>query len=170
MTTSTFGDIVSRGLNWLLTGGARVILILGAIFLGLFLLRRALTKLQNFLEGSLPDTAKVKRARTLTHVLGDMVRLIIVAVGTLMVLSELGIDLTPLLMAAGVGGIAIGFGAQNLVKDIITGFLSCLKSNPRGRRGHDCRHDSFCGRRPFTNDEDARSFWKLSHYPQWVNR
>ena len=128
MTTSTFGDIVSRGLNWLLTGGVRVILILGAIFLGLFLLRRALTKLQNFLEGSLPDTAKVKRARTLTHVLGDMVRLIIVAVGTLMVLSELGIDLTPLLMAAGVGGIAIGFGAQNLVKDIITGFLSCLKT------------------------------------------
>jgi len=75
MTTSTFGDIVSRGLNWLLTGGVRVILILGAIFLGLFLLRRALTKLQNFLEGALPDTAKVKRARTLTHVLGDMVRL-----------------------------------------------------------------------------------------------
>jgi len=131
MTTSTFGDIVSRGLNWLLTGGVRVILILGAIFLGLFLLRRALAKLQKFLEGALPDTAKVKRARTLTHVLGDMVRLLIVVVGTLMVLSELGIDLTPLLMAAGVGGIAIGFGAQNLVKDIITGFFILFENQIR---------------------------------------
>lgn len=60
-----------------------------------------------------------------------MVRLIMVVVGTLMVLSELGIDLTPLLMAAGVGGIAIGFGAQNLVKDIITGFFILFENQIR---------------------------------------
>ncbi|MEE9233264.1 MAG: mechanosensitive ion channel family protein [Nitrospirales bacterium] len=131
MTISTFGDIVSRGLNWFLTGGVRVILILVAIFLGLFLLRRALAKLQKFLEGSLPDTAKIKRARTLTHVLGDVVRLIIVVVGALMLLSELGIDLTPLLMAAGVGGIAIGFGAQSLVKDVLTGFFILFENQIR---------------------------------------
>jgi small conductance mechanosensitive channel len=49
----------------------------------------------------------------------------------MMILSELGIDLGPLLMAAGIGGVAIGFGAQSLVKDIISGFFILLENQIR---------------------------------------
>lgn len=45
----------------------------------------------------------------------------------MMILSEMGIDLKPMLAAAGLGGLAIGFGAQSLVKDVISGFLFCWR-------------------------------------------
>jgi hypothetical protein len=45
----------------------------------------------------------------------------------MMILCEIGVDLKPLLAAAGLGGLAIGFGAQSLVKDLISGFLSSWK-------------------------------------------
>ncbi len=48
-----------------------------------------------------------------------------------MILSEVGIDMKPLLAAAGLGGLAIGFGAQSLVKDIITGFFILLENQIR---------------------------------------
>jgi small conductance mechanosensitive channel len=47
----------------------------------------------------------------------------------MMVLSEIGIDLKPLLAAAGLGGLAIGFGAQGLVKDVISGFFILLEDS-----------------------------------------
>jgi small conductance mechanosensitive channel len=62
-------------------------------------------------------------------VLRDVARVFIVAVGTMMILSEIGIDLKPLLAAAGLGGLAIGFGAQSLVKDVIAGFFILLEDS-----------------------------------------
>jgi len=43
------------------------------------------------------------------------------------ILGELGVTLAPILAAAGIGGLAVGFGAQNLVRDVITEFLSHLR-------------------------------------------
>ena len=48
-----------------------------------------------------------------------------------MILSEVGIDLKPMLAAAGLGGLAIGFGAQGLVKDLISGFFILLENSIR---------------------------------------
>jgi small conductance mechanosensitive channel len=62
-------------------------------------------------------------------VLHDVARLLILGVGTMMILSEIGIDLKPLLAAAGLGGLAIGFGAQSLVKDVISGFFILLEDS-----------------------------------------
>jgi len=52
-------------------------------------------------------------------------------VTSMLLLAEVGVDLAPLLAAAGIGGLAIGFGAQNLVRDVITGFFILLEDHIR---------------------------------------
>lgn len=63
------------------------------------------------------------RARTLLPLLRRFVSIVLGLIATLIVLSELGINIAPLLAGAGVIGLAIGFGAQTLVKDVITGIF-----------------------------------------------
>ena len=63
------------------------------------------------------------RARTLLPLIRNVFRIALLVVVALVVLSELGINIAPLLAGAGVVGLAVGFGAQTLVKDVITGFF-----------------------------------------------
>ncbi len=63
------------------------------------------------------------RVRTLLPLLRNALRILLAVMVTLIVLAELGINIAPLLAGAGVVGLAIGFGAQTLVKDVITGFF-----------------------------------------------
>ncbi|GAB1255503.1 hypothetical protein NBRC116494_00050 [Aurantivibrio plasticivorans] len=63
------------------------------------------------------------RIQTLTPIIRNVLLFVLSILGTLIVLSELGIDIVPLMAGAGVVGIAIGFGAQTLVKDFLTGFI-----------------------------------------------
>jgi small conductance mechanosensitive channel len=81
--------------------------------------------------GRLSGPTELKRADTLTQVIRDVARVVIFGVGGMMVLSEVGVDLKPLLAAAGLGGLAIGFGAQSLVKDVISGFFILLEDSVR---------------------------------------
>lgn len=71
----------------------------------------------------LSASGRSARMRTLLPLLRNAFRILLIVVVTLIVLSELGIDIAPLLAGAGVVGLAIGFGAQTLVKDVITGFF-----------------------------------------------
>ena len=61
------------------------------------------------------------RVRTLLPLIRNALMILITVMATLVVLSEIGVDIAPLLAGAGVAGLAIGFGAQSLVKDVITG-------------------------------------------------
>jgi len=56
---------------------------------------------------------------------------IIVAISGITVLREVGIDIGPILATAGIGGLAIGFGAQSLVKDVISGFFILMEDQIR---------------------------------------
>lgn len=67
--------------------------------------------------------AHAARARTLSDLLGSVARYAVWSVATVTVLSEVGFDIGPLLASAGVAGLAVGFGAQTLVKDVISGFF-----------------------------------------------
>jgi small conductance mechanosensitive channel len=67
------------------------------------------------------------RSRTLLSVARTAVAVLVSVVATLLVLSRIGIDITPLLATAGVLGLAIGFGSQKLVQDLITGFFILLE-------------------------------------------
>jgi len=68
-----------------------------------------------------------KRSRTLSGILSNIIGVIIVIVALFMVLSEVGVDITPLLAGAGVAGVAIGFGAQSLIRDILNGLFILLE-------------------------------------------
>ncbi len=131
MDTKYLEELPMHLLNWLMTEGAQILIILVAMSGGFYVLKRLLKRLQTFIEGSLPDQGQVQRANTLTNVLGDLVRVLIAVIGTMTILSQLGINLGPLLVAAGVGGLAIGFGAQSLVKDVISGFFILLEDQIR---------------------------------------
>tara|TARA_B100001013_G_C24607875_1_gene441837 strand:+ start:229 stop:1137 length:909 start_codon:yes stop_codon:yes gene_type:complete len=73
------------------------------------------------------DVAQGQRINTLFRILKNFVSVAILVVIVMLVLSELGIEIGPLLAAAGVVGLAVGFGAQTLVKDIITGLFVILE-------------------------------------------
>ena len=68
-----------------------------------------------------------KRALTLGILLNNTVKYILYFIGILITLDEFGINTASIIATAGVGGIAIGFGAQSIVKDVITGFFILLE-------------------------------------------
>ena len=72
---------------------------------------------------SLDDPRAAARARTIGQVLGSVVGTVVAVVAGLLILGELGINLAPLLAGAGIAGIAIGFGAQSLVRDFLAGIF-----------------------------------------------
>ena len=72
-----------------------------------------------------------KRSQTLSGILTSATGIIIAIVAIFMALSEVGVDITPLLAGAGVAGIAIGFGAQSLVRDILNGLFVILEDQYR---------------------------------------
>ena len=73
------------------------------------------------------DNIGRSRARTLLPLLRTTLLVILITIAALMVMSEIGLNIAPLLAGAGIAGIAVGFGAQALVKDIITGFFILLE-------------------------------------------
>ena len=131
MPTPYFTRFGDRSFDWAATSGVRVLLIAVAMLIVLALLKRGVAKLSSLYEGTLPSPAQIKRAYTLTHIVRDVAQLVILFVGMTMILSEGGVDLKPLLAAAGLGGLAIGFGAQSLVKDLIAGFFILWEDSVR---------------------------------------
>jgi len=73
----------------------------------------------------------VKRVRTLGNLIRSTVMVSVVSMATLMILRELNLDVTPVLTGAGIVGVALGFGAQTLVKDFISGFFLILENQVR---------------------------------------
>ncbi|MDH4187407.1 MAG: mechanosensitive ion channel family protein [Nitrospira sp.] len=131
MTASYFTRFFDHSFEWFATSGLRIVLIIIGMTMLLALVRRAVERFRGLYSGTLPSPAQVKRADTLTHVIRDVARAVVLAVGGMMILSEVGVDLKPLLAAAGLGGLAIGFGGQSLVKDVISGFFILLEDSIR---------------------------------------
>lgn len=72
-----------------------------------------------------------KRINTLTGILKGLVKIVLLTVYMMIVLKKLGIDIGPILASAGIIGLAVGFGAQELVRDIISGFFILLENQVR---------------------------------------
>ena len=82
----------------------------------------------SFLDtGEIPTARRVQRAETIASVLRSLVSIVIWSIAALIILSELGIDLAPLLAGAGVLGVALGFGAQSVVRDFLAGTFMLLE-------------------------------------------
>ena len=79
------------------------------------------------MEGPAPTPRAVQRAETIGSLLNSVVGFVIWAVAIVTILGEFGVNLGPLLAGAGVVGVAIGFGAQSLVKDFLTGMFMLVE-------------------------------------------
>lgn len=79
----------------------------------------------------IPDVEIEKQVTTITSVLRKAISVAIWVVATLMVIRELGFDIGPALAGAGIFGIALGFGTQNLVRDIISGLFMIAENQIR---------------------------------------
>ncbi len=108
-----------------------VLLILVLSWVALRLSRKALGRLKLHLQEDEDDPERIKRLNTLEQVFRYIATVIITLITAMLVLSEVGISIAPILAAAGVLGIAIGFGAQSLVKDYFTGLFLLLENQVR---------------------------------------
>ena len=118
-------------LKWSVDHGPKVGGILVAMFVLLWLARVLERRIVVFLVGhGGPNTAdeRENRAKTLGGVFHNAANLVIIIGGCLMIVAELGIDIVPLVGAAGVIGLAVAFGAQNLVRDYFAGFMILLEN------------------------------------------
>ncbi len=105
----------------------RSLITIGFIFLGALLATELVNGIvESFLnkrQRDADDPSRGARLRTLLPLIRNAFRIVLVVMVSLIVLSELGINIAPLLAGAGVVGLAVGFGAQTLVKDVITGIF-----------------------------------------------
>jgi small conductance mechanosensitive channel len=120
-------------LAWLFDGGLRIALIVVAAYMIVRIGSAATQRFEREMSAGtgLDVVERTKRARTLGQLLQKSLLVIVSGIAALMVARELGLDITPVLTGAGVVGLAVGFGAQTLVRDIISGFFLILEDQVR---------------------------------------
>jgi small conductance mechanosensitive channel len=121
-----FTNFLSTVKTWLMTTGLKVLLVL-VITLILVKVVRVLTSRLSalFLKKEEDEEAK-KRAHTLSSVIRNVLNVVVWIIALMTILGQLGIEIGPLLAAAGIVGVAIGFAGQSLIKDFINGFFILL--------------------------------------------
>ena len=118
-------------LGWLLSNGLGIAVIVAITVVLLKVAGILSTKLMAFLQRDKEDMEAKKRVDTLSHVVRWLARTVILIVAAVMILGQLGVQVGPVIAAAGVVGLAVGFGAQNLVADVISGFFILLEDQVR---------------------------------------
>lgn len=119
------------GMGSAATISLRVTLILIAAWVISTIVQRAIRAFRERIASRLDDPESVKRADTLARMFRYIVKTVIWVLATMVVLGELGVSLAPILGAAGIVGIAVGFGAQSLVRDFFTGLTILLENQVR---------------------------------------
>src|SRR5918994_749741 len=106
------------GTDWFAEPWVRALIILGAAVLVTLASRLVVRRFRRKLEGiaSVTQELNLQRATTLTAALSTALIVVIWALAILMALGEIGPNIAPLLASAGVAGVALGFGAQSLVR------------------------------------------------------
>lgn len=122
--------ILEITLHWLTTTGLKVLLILLLVKIALKLVDVGTKKVFK-LRKEKEDNECKKRAETLRGIARSFLVSVIIIVAGMIILEKLGVEIGPILAAAGVIGLAIGFGAQELVKDLISGFFILLEDQIR---------------------------------------
>ncbi len=141
---ATDNETVARLSDAWVATPARILVILLIAFVALRLVKRAIARFSRGLgeasaeasgpgAGSLLRTTPLasaraaQRAETLGALLSSVATFVVWTIAALMVFGELGLELGPLIAGAGIAGIALGFGAQNLVRDFLSGIFMLLE-------------------------------------------
>lgn len=125
-----FNIDINAAAHWLLTNGTRVVAIIVGALIAIWIIRIFVHKSKRRIGD--PDRVGIERAKrteTLARLVETTLRVVILLAALLMVLKQVGIEIGPLLAGAGIVGLAVGFGAQSLVKDVIGGFFILLENH-----------------------------------------
>jgi small conductance mechanosensitive channel len=131
---SRLETIVNRSLDWAIDHGLKVLLIIAGTCLVLYLIRLLSKRIVAYSRKAARDQdqgEREKRTETLVHIFETTGKVFIIIIAIFMVIKELGMDITPLLTGAGIAGLALGFGAQSLVKDFLSGFFILIENQFR---------------------------------------
>ena len=109
----------------------RIVLILLIAATTIGVLQRLVRKVRVHVATRIGGVDAAQRAETLGRAVRYLIAVVVSAVAIMLVLAEVGVSLAPVLGAAGVVGLAIGFGAQSLVKDYFTGFFILMEDQIR---------------------------------------
>ena len=128
-----FGSNPETVLRWVLDAGLRIAVIALCAYLIVHIGSAAARRFElEMSRGSGPDVhERSKRANTLGRLLQKTLSTLVFGIAALMILRELDVDITPVLTGAGIAGLAVGFGAQTLVRDIISGFFLIVEDQVR---------------------------------------
>lgn len=110
---------------------ARILLIVALAWLLVVALQRAIRAFRLRIAARLDDRESIKRAETLGRVFRYLVAVVVSLLAGMLVMAELGVSVAPILGAAGVVGVAVGFGAQSLVRDYFNGFFLLVENQIR---------------------------------------
>ena len=116
---------------WALTSGLRILAVFVGALIGIRVARFLARKACRVLTWRHEDAETQRRAETLSGFMRYVMVFAIVTVATMMILTELGVKIGPILAGAGIVGLAVGFGAQNLVQDVISGFFILIEDQIR---------------------------------------
>jgi moderate conductance mechanosensitive channel len=124
-------EYLRKLVDWAIVDGSLVIVTVIVALLGLRLADILSSKLFGLVQKTKEDVDFQKRADTLSAVVRWILRTTIYGVAGMMVLKRFGFDIGPIIAAAGVLGVAVGFGARSLVEDAISGFFILFEDQIR---------------------------------------
>lgn len=134
LSPSFWKDTLQGLVEWSIATAPRLLVICVGAWIALKMYQLAIRRLHIFLQ-SRPDSEGAieheKRINTLIGIVNKVGMVTFWAMVVMLLLVEVGIDIGPLIAGAGVIGLAVGFGAQELVRDVITGFFNLLENHIR---------------------------------------
>lgn len=118
---------------WALTHGVRIVVVVAIAWFLAHLVQVGLDRFEArvIAKAGPAEMENAKRTKTMSDMLQNVARLAIFVIAGLTVLQELSVNIMPILTGAGILGLAVGFGAQTLVKDVISGFFLILENQVR---------------------------------------
>lgn len=134
---NTIQDFIT-GISWntIIKSGLHIVLVLAVAWIVMKVIRKLLERLEKRLihksrEDKEPPTEAQKRIETIIRLVRQAAFLSLWVVVGLVILKEFGVEIGPIIAGAGILGLAVGFGAQNLVRDVISGFFIILENQIR---------------------------------------
>jgi moderate conductance mechanosensitive channel len=123
-------DVTDKWLD-LIQPSSHILIILILSWLLMRISRKLISTFKHYMTRGTRDSGSIKRAETLSQAFSHVAIVIITLITGMLILGEMGISIAPILAAAGVVGVAVGFGAQSLIKDYFTGFYLLIEDQIR---------------------------------------
>jgi len=116
--------------TWLRDTGLPILITIGVAIIATVILRIVVRRFKRRLEKApnMSEAGNLQRTTTLAHAVSATVTVTIWTIAVLIVLGYLNVSLAPLIASAGIAGVALGFGAQSIVKDGLSGFFILLEN------------------------------------------